>query len=118
MKKLIVTGVWIMILTVMISSANAFFPRDRINENFSYDNLKFIIEDGKCYLQGTIINQTDKRRDDISITFYALTINDKTLWKKRIRINLIDKYGKFNFKEQIKKCKKEEPYKWEITVKE
>ncbi len=118
MKKIIVTGLWIILLTFMISSANAFFPRGRINENFSYDNMEFIIEDGKCCLQGTVINQTDKRLENVSITFYALTINDKTLWKKRIRINLIDKYGKFNFKEEIKKCKKEEPYKWEFTVKE
>ncbi|QTA93183.1 hypothetical protein [Desulfonema magnum] len=123
MKRIAVTVVLFVSVMLFVSSANAFFPRGRINENYSYDNLTLErIEKGrnkgKCYLRGTITNETDKRREDVKITFYAMTIVDKTLWRAIVKIDLIDRYGTFDFRVKIRGCKEEEPYKWEFKVKD
>ncbi len=98
------------------------FPRGEINENYLYENLKLErVKKGKkqtCHLKGTIINKTGERREDVKITFYARTLYDKTLWKQAIKIDVIDGYGKADFEKRLKRCRKEDPYKWEFKVKE
>ena len=104
-----------------ISSAYAFFPSGEINENYSYKDLKIEkVEKKKVkyYLTGIIINETDERKEDFWITFYAKTIHGDTLWKVKVKIDLIDRYGTYDFEEKIKRYKKREPYKWEFKIKE
>jgi hypothetical protein len=119
MKKRMLTFILFVSLITCVSAAQAFFPRGRINEAYSYDNLTLErTESGRCYLRGTIVNETDIRKEDVKITFYAMTIQDKTLWRLILKIDMIDKYGSYDFRKKVKRCKKEDPYKWEFKIKE
>ena len=124
MKKLFFTVILASTLFAFVCSVNAFFPRGRINENYSYDNLRIEKVEAKGrgkdkhYLEGTIINETDRRVEDVRIKFYAMTIHDKTLWRVTVKVDFIDPYGKFQFSKKIKRYKEETPYKWEFKVKE
>ena len=106
----------------VIESSGKSFLWGEINENYSYKDLKFErVKKGrktKCYLKGSIINRTDERKEDVKITFYALTLHDKALWKTTIKVDVIDRYENFDFEKKLKRCRKEDPYKWEFKVKE
>lgn len=116
MKRIMLTG---LLILAYASAAYAFFPSGDIDRNYSYENLKTESNDPEtCYLMGTILNKTGKRKEDVYITFYAMTIHNETLWRAKIRVELIDRYGKFDFKTKIKKCRETDPYKWEFKVRD
>ncbi len=117
MKRMMFTV--LLMLGTWASAVYAFFPSGDIDRNYSYENLRIESVGPKtCWLRGTILNKTGKRREDVTITFYAMTIHNETLWKAKIRIDLIDRYGTFDFETKIKKCKETDPYKWEFKVRD
>lgn len=97
--------------------ADAFVSRGIINARYSYEQVKLEKdENGDCYLKGSIINRTDARRENVRITFYAMNVYGKVLWKLRIKVDLINKFGSFPFVKKLKRCHKKTPYKWEFKV--
>lgn len=116
MKRMMLT---VAVIAVYASAVYAFFPSGDIDRNYSYENLRTESDDSEiCYLRGTILNKTGKRREDVFITFYAMTIHNETLWRAKVKVELIDPYGKFDFETKIKKCKETDPYKWEFKVRD
>jgi|GEM_PF-2569975 len=120
MKRIVFAATILLVCTMIFSSfSHAFFRRGEINENYSYDNLKVEKDSkGKCWLTGMIVNKTGKRREDVRITFYAKNIHGDTYWRAVVKIDLIDRNRKFEFKSRIKKCGEENPLKWEFKVKD
>lgn len=98
-------------------SAPAFLSRGIINERYSYEDLKLERDDsGTCYLEGSIVNRTHTRKENVWIRIYALNLYGDVLWKLRIRIDVIDKFGTFPFVKKINRCPDKTPYKWEFKV--
>lgn len=104
-------------LIFITSPVDAFLSRGIINARYSYEKLKLERdENGDCYLKGSITNQTYKRKEDVRITFYAMSLHGQVLWRLRINVKVINKFGSFPFVKKIKRCHEKTPYKWEFKV--
>lgn len=97
--------------------ASAFSSRGIINARYSYEDLELERDDnGGCYLKGSIINRTHKRKENVRITFYAMSLHGQVLWRLRIKVAVLDKFGSFPFEKKIKQCHRKTPYKMEFKV--
>lgn len=104
-------------LIVVAFPANAFSSRGTINARYSYEKMELERDEkGDCYLKGSIINRTHKRKENVGITFYAMSLHGQVLWRLRIKVDIIGKFGSFPFVKKIKQCHKKTPYKFEFKV--
>ena len=104
-------------LIIITFPASAFSSRGIINARYSYEHLELERDDdGGCYLKGEIINRTHTRKENIRITFYAMSLLGQVLWRLSIKVAVLDKFGSFPFEKKIKQCHKKTPYKLEFKV--
>jgi len=113
----ILTG--FMVFSVIPQSSASTFSRGKINEHYSYRDLRFIEYRFECYLYGTIVNESVEDQKNIKVTFQALDIFDKLLWETTVYVKQIGQKSKndsneYPFKKTLSGCKN--PYKWNFIV--
>ena len=104
-------------LVLVSLPASAFVSRGKINARYSFERLELERDDkGDCYLSGLILNRTHKPKENVRITFYAMSLHGEVLWRLRVKVNFVNKFDSFAFEERIKQCHRTTPYKWKFKV--
>ena len=87
-----------------------------IDQTYDYQNLEVREVEGQGnYISGTFINKTNSVHDNVCISIYGLDYFDKILWKEVVFMDVIDKNGKFNFRNHLGREKEPSKISFQVT---